>query len=331
MRRFAGLIWIPMIASWTWGAEGRFEILAPMTISSSGSYILRANLTSNLGPAITINASNVLLDLNGFTVRTTAAASAAIRNLGANVTIRDGRIYGMDHGVFSLGRGELRLHDLVIQITPPSGMANIEVKNATYLEVQRCVLNNTWINSNFGIWVSTAPPQVTVARIEDNTVIGFENDGIRLEQAENSVVRRNVVQGSFAAGGSCIDVQGSGAIVEQNILRTMDTEAIQVRGDGAIVRDNVSDDCLGGIAVADHSLVAGNVVQGFSLSSRLMEAGSFTCLEDNVLTGSGTTCGMVLPATTTGSAYRLNLYRNNVGGGVCDLGVGNTDAGNNLP
>jgi hypothetical protein len=44
---------------------------APFTISSSGSYYLTTNLTVSTGSAITINANNVRLDLNGFTLSST--------------------------------------------------------------------------------------------------------------------------------------------------------------------------------------------------------------------------------------------------------------------
>jgi hypothetical protein len=44
---------------------------APFTIASSGSYYLTTNLTVSAGNAITINANNVRLDLNGFTISST--------------------------------------------------------------------------------------------------------------------------------------------------------------------------------------------------------------------------------------------------------------------
>src|SRR6185295_16428367 len=45
---------------------------APFTISQPGSYYLTANLTVSSGNAITIAASGVTLDLNGFTISSTA-------------------------------------------------------------------------------------------------------------------------------------------------------------------------------------------------------------------------------------------------------------------
>lgn len=55
----------------------------PITITNSGSYYLTTNLTTSTGSGITIFANNVHLDLNGFTIRCTAASP-----LGVGITIR---------------------------------------------------------------------------------------------------------------------------------------------------------------------------------------------------------------------------------------------------
>ena len=57
--------------------EARTPILsAPFTITNSGSYYLTANLTVSINCGITILASGVTLDLNGFTISSTAASPA---------------------------------------------------------------------------------------------------------------------------------------------------------------------------------------------------------------------------------------------------------------
>ena len=49
---------------------------APFTISSSGSYYLTKNLNVTTGDAITITANQITLDLNGFTISSTAPSAA---------------------------------------------------------------------------------------------------------------------------------------------------------------------------------------------------------------------------------------------------------------
>ena len=79
---------------------------APFTISAPGSYYLTGNLTVSSGNAITIATDGVTLDLNGFTIRSTAATATgtAILLSGGprNITIANGFIQG---GVTNNGSG----------------------------------------------------------------------------------------------------------------------------------------------------------------------------------------------------------------------------------
>lgn len=71
---------------------------APFTISAPGSYYLTANLTVASGNAITISADDVTLDLNGFTISSTAPSSSGtgvnLTSTRRNVRIRNGFIRG---------------------------------------------------------------------------------------------------------------------------------------------------------------------------------------------------------------------------------------------
>lgn len=77
----------------------------PFTISKPGAYRLAGNLTmtKSTGSAITITASNVVLDLNGYAL--TAGTNANVVgvygvSIGApNVTVRDGKIIGFGRAV----------------------------------------------------------------------------------------------------------------------------------------------------------------------------------------------------------------------------------------
>jgi hypothetical protein len=71
---------------------------APFTISQPGSYYLTSNLTVPAGNAIDITTSGVTLDLNGFTIRSTAASATGygilINSSLRNITIVNGFIEG---------------------------------------------------------------------------------------------------------------------------------------------------------------------------------------------------------------------------------------------
>ncbi len=93
---------------------------APVTITNSGSYYLTTNLTVTSGDAITIGTNGVTLDLNGFTISSTAPSGNgfAIRVMDrlSNITIYNGHIRssftndagtysgsGFDHGIAHWG------------------------------------------------------------------------------------------------------------------------------------------------------------------------------------------------------------------------------------
>jgi hypothetical protein len=69
-----------------------------VTISSSGSYYLTTNITVSTGDGIDITASQVTLDLNGFTISSTAASAngTGVSLAGGNtdITILNGHILG---------------------------------------------------------------------------------------------------------------------------------------------------------------------------------------------------------------------------------------------
>jgi len=98
-----------------------FITTAPFTITVSGSYVLGANLTVAAGDAITISASNVTLDLNGFTISSThpsGLGTAVLMNSGVHgiriyngsiesgTTVTAGGVFsraGFENGIYNAG------------------------------------------------------------------------------------------------------------------------------------------------------------------------------------------------------------------------------------
>lgn len=83
---------------------------APFTISASGSYYLTGNLSVTIGDAITINADQVTLDLNGFAISSTASPASGtavlLSGIRKNITVKNGHIRGTTTfatGVFTTG------------------------------------------------------------------------------------------------------------------------------------------------------------------------------------------------------------------------------------
>jgi hypothetical protein len=111
----------------------------PFTITTSGNYYLPANLAVNLsvGAAITVNASEVILDLNGRSlvdVAPTNQATGVFVNDQVDVTVQNGDIVGFGIGVyFSPNSADnnrkntasnLRLDNNLIGVASVSGHSN---------------------------------------------------------------------------------------------------------------------------------------------------------------------------------------------------------------
>src|SRR5947207_4953579 len=89
----------------------------PYTVNDSGSYYLTANLTGAAGSdGITILASDVTLDLNGFTMTGVGGGANSGISLAAssgNVTVRNGTLRGWgSSGVYAILASDCRFQDL---------------------------------------------------------------------------------------------------------------------------------------------------------------------------------------------------------------------------
>ena len=108
--------------------------VVPFTITASGNYYVPANLTTAItsGAAITVNASEVYIDLNGRTIADSVATNVAygvLVNGVADVTIQNGDINGFSIGVYFAGTAKntasnLRLDGDQVGVFSISGTSN---------------------------------------------------------------------------------------------------------------------------------------------------------------------------------------------------------------
>ena len=110
----------------------------PYTIKKSGTYTLDRNLSySGTGNAITVKASNVVLDLNGYTLTGTDTTIAIFGGSVKNVTVQNGTITGFSVGVeFGSGSQEL-LQNLTVSNASAAG---VELINSTSGTIQNCFI-----------------------------------------------------------------------------------------------------------------------------------------------------------------------------------------------
>ena len=179
----------------------------PFTITTPGSYYLSNNLAVASGNAITIAASGVTLDLNGFTLSSTANPAAGsgvmINNLVTNVAILRGSIQGgvsdNGSGVFS-GTGfaygidgfsgyDIRVADVAVSGCSLDGIVLGTPGVAPYATVvERCVVKTM---GNLGISANV---------VSGSTAMDCGGDGIDATVASDCM-------GASAAGGMGVYAQ----------------------------------------------------------------------------------------------------------------------------
>src|SRR5262249_53428925 len=124
----------------------------PTRITRSGAYVLRRNIGSEgPGAAITIAASDVSLNLNGFSV----LGPGGKQGIGVlvdgvmNVRVHNGHISAFGFGVQVVGSGDVRLEGLQIRGEdaggPPPGEVGVMIVNSRGVLVASNVVTGTFL------------------------------------------------------------------------------------------------------------------------------------------------------------------------------------------
>ena len=203
MLRWAGLAVLALSAAARAETINCTVMTLPLTITAPGIYCL--NAAANVaGNAIMISADDVVIDLNGQAI-TGNGGGVGIQSTAENrITVRNGTVRRFGYGVAlgNAGTGD----SLVVE------HMRVEDSDGTGIQVigrAAVVRHNKLINNGgtpgpgarYGINVSGPGSHVHDNEVVD-TGIGApgEVDGIRVAFAAGSVVQRNVVSNSAAAG-----------------------------------------------------------------------------------------------------------------------------------
>ena len=169
----------------------------PFTISSSGSYYLTKDLSVSTGNGLTINADNVTVDLNGFTISSTAASATGtgilLNGTRTNITIQHGRITGsvtqsggsytgggFANGIaFTTEPSDVRVSAVTVSGCLSGGI--ILHFNSTVVE--SCVVNTV---GSYGIYAQT---------VSNSSAINCGFDGLQVQTTQNCF-------GSSVSGGT---------------------------------------------------------------------------------------------------------------------------------
>jgi hypothetical protein len=195
--------------------EARTPISGQTTITQFGSYYLTGNISVSSGSGITISADEVTLDLNGFTIKSTASIANGygiyVNGTRRNISIANGFISGGTtwSGSSFSGAG------FSIGIQSSSG-SNITVSEVV---VERCYES--------GIDLPTDAP-TTVASCIVRTCGGF---GIAAVRVESSIAQE--CGNTAISGYQVTDCRGLSVLSGYGIFATTVRDSYGVAGNGA--------------------------------------------------------------------------------------------------
>lgn len=163
---------------------------APLVISEAGSYYLTADVPSLGQGGIRIDADNVQLDLNGFSVSegTILQGGAGITINGTNITLSNGFVHDNDGAgiLCAAGNRHVRLVDMVVTDNAGPGV------DCTSLQVE-----NGDFSRNTGDGITCGPCKIVGARAVANS-----GDGIH-DSFSRGVIRDVIVRSNGGNGIDC--------------------------------------------------------------------------------------------------------------------------------
>ena len=263
----------------------------PVTITGSGSYLLTSNLSFNsvFGPPSTnfieIDAPDVDLDLNGFSIRCVNALTGGLCTGSATVNgiwitgtargpaerarVHDGSLVGMPfHGVLGINATGVVVQNLRVSASGGRGLF-LDVKS----RVEGCL-----VEGSASLGISLGRRSIAVG----NVVEGSGDNG--LEVGEVSIVRGNISSGNAGVG---IRVLGD-SVVEGNTASQNQSGFALVAGSspGGLARENVANGNAGlGMSLSSGWVYTNNVLQGNNGGGSQTSGG---------IQGAGNYCGLTL-------------------------------------
>lgn len=218
----------------------------PFTISAPGSYYLTGNLTiTSTVNGITIAASDVHLDLNGFTIAGTTGNVSGITVSGvrANLTIQNGAIRGCgNYGINAQNATHSRFRDLTLTRNGLSFTgAGLQAGGRALVQFCSFVTNNA---SGVSLGVNSA--------LLDSVMLHNNTAGALLTQ--NGTVQRCVAISNGADGIATDD----DCLVESCVASRNGGRGINVQARCAVRNNLASLNGSDGIEFQDRCLVVGN-------------------------------------------------------------------------
>jgi parallel beta helix pectate lyase-like protein len=235
----------------------------PVTIAAPGSYYLTSNISVTGATGVVITASNVTLDLNGFTV------SGSQDNFGVvmggntlNVVVRNGTIRSFAQGLLNTGVTSVTLSNLTITENLRNGVG-FDVGGIGVF-IDGCTIVRNQLDGILALGGAMV--------ITNSTIAGNGGDGIGVSGTANVVIRGNRVEGNGGTGIHAAipfvgDAAPEGAIVD-NVLLHNGRYGIETSSAGGTFPDlSIARNLATGNALGNYTLTGANAAPVSTLAA----------------------------------------------------------------
>jgi hypothetical protein len=231
----------------------------PKIITSAGNYCLTGNLTTNQnGTAISINSSNVVLDLAGWEIRNTVIGSGAgigyndTNGVIKNIMIKNGRVIGFNNGIMfhkTDNAGETVAQDVLIDgVTVVHNTGGTEPfqypDQGIHVDADNLIVRNCIVDSS-----GTAASSIAVigdrVSVINNDIFNPGGDAIYTDKGPAApkvsyIIDNNRIMGP---GGTGVIAYTDNTIVKNNSIANMGTGISFADGNHGLYRDNTAVNC----------------------------------------------------------------------------------------
>jgi parallel beta-helix repeat protein len=319
--------------------DGQTPIYAPDTIiTEPGSYVVTRDITAATGPVIDIEANDVTIDLNGYTIENLDAATAVVDASGFfDVFLTNGTLKGGSTGFLASNaavKARVTLENLAIKGASSHGIDISTTASGSSMNVKASKVSNAGGN---GINASTGPS--ATVDIVDNTVEDVTGgDGIAVTSTGSIYVGDNTLRDIAATGVSITGAQG--AVIEDNQILNVGPDQVGIsitKAAAAVVEwgNQIRGNTLSGSPVFSTSvgIYIGEGVKGNILSENVatlfgkgiqVESGNNIIQTNNI--GGSHEIGILIVDAGGGEVNGNTIQQNNVGGsGFVGIEVGGTN------
>jgi parallel beta-helix repeat protein len=312
--------------------EGKTPIYEPTIITQPGSYVVTQDIIAASGPGdaiIDIQANDVKVDLNGYSIENTGAAEPVVDASGFfDIFLTNGTLRGGSSGFQASNaavKARVQLENLAIKGASGHGIDVSTTASGSSMNIKASKVSNAGGN---GINASTGPS--ATVDIVDNTVEDVTGgDGIAVTSTGSIYVGDNTLRDIAYTG---VRVTGSqGAVIEDNRILNIGTgggaeAAISIMGAGLPEWGNqIRGNTLSGGGADSVGIKVGPDVNGNILSENtatmftngIMVDSSSNIIRGNNIGSSGQD-GIVITPAGVGNTIKDNNVGNSGGSGVGD-------------